>query len=448
MIILDTCILEKVPFDSTSADLLKTIQTSGVDVVAVPDTVMIELTSHRVVPQREKHEKAVQAVENFAKSLPWPATSPKPALDLDRLALHWQKRWEEMVTVIPTSPAALREGIRRESMALPPCRRVEASGGTHKIGGRDAAIWLTAVEYARENPSEPVVFVSANTSDFGDGTSYPYPMDGDVDKLSNFVHLTTFTELISRFATRSNVDEAVALKALTSPESEKAVLRAVRMTLGISRHRPVLPFEVSVCRKSITNHEDIAANDLETFMAHGFRRPPKIRLDSVRDMTAHRIGDHVWCSVTARWFLAGLISGERDGGRETFWSSVVLPAGTTWETRVLFSPTQPGTPLTVLRTWSPQCATPAEFANMPELPSVAEAERVWRTQLDRRGESAAHTSRFVQELLVDVGEVPLSELRGGGLPYTGALARKSAIDRRLRNMMMEHTAPDLDEDED
>ncbi|MFJ6492027.1 PIN domain-containing protein [Streptomyces californicus] len=341
MIILDTCILEKVPFDSTSADLLKTIQTSGVDVVAVPDVVMIELTSHRVVPQREKHEKAVQAVENFAKSLPWPAAWPKPALDLDRLAQHWQKRWEEVVTVIPTSPAALLEGIRRESMALPPCKRVEASGDTHKIGGRDAAIWLTAVEYARENPSEPVIFVSANTSDFGDGTSYPHPMDEDVDKLSNFVHLTTFTELISRFATRSEVDEAVALEALASPESEKAVLRAVRMSLGASRHRAAFPFEVSVSRKGSINGEDIAADDLETFMAHGFRRPPRIRLNSVSDMKAHQIGDHVWCSVTARWFLAGLVSGARDGGRDASWSGVVLPAGTTWETRVLFSPTHP-----------------------------------------------------------------------------------------------------------
>ncbi|MFJ6492028.1 hypothetical protein [Streptomyces californicus] len=80
---------------------------------------------------------------------------------------------------------------------------------------------------------------------------------------------------------------------------------------------------------------------------------------------------------------------------------------------------------------------------------MAEAERVWRTQMDRRGESAAHTARFVQELLLDVGDVPLSELRGdGSLPYTGALARKSAIERRLRNMIMDQTPPDLDEDDE
>ncbi|RWZ77848.1 hypothetical protein EQK42_00520 [Streptomyces albidoflavus] len=439
MIILDTCILEKVPFDSTSADLLKTIQTSGVDVVAVPDIVMIELTSHRVVPQREKHEKAVQAVENFASSLPWPAAkAPRPDLDLDRLALHWQKRWEEVVTVIPTSPATLREGFLRESMALPPCKRVEASGETHKIGGRDAAIWLTAVEYARENPGETVVFVSANTSDFGDGTSYPYPMDADVAKLRNFVHLTTFTELISRFATRSEVTEDAALEALTSPESGNAVFRAVRMSLGLSRNRPVHPFDASISRKGGGNHEDITADDLEVFAAHGFRQAPTVKLDSVRDMKAHQIGGHVWCSATARWILAGLVSGKHvgDHGKRRF----TLPAVTTWETRVLFSPTQPGTPLTVLRTWPPRCPTPAEFASM-EFPEISEAEVELLHELENRV-AMERGSNLVQDLLAEIGDIPLSELRGSGPPYTKALARKAAI-----NLMLQQAQSELDQDE-
>ncbi|MFI9248165.1 hypothetical protein ACIGXF_37675 [Streptomyces sp. NPDC053086] len=49
-----------------------------------------------------------------------------------------------------------------------------------EIGARDAAIWLTAIEYAREHPDEKVYFVSKNTKDFGDGTAYPYPMNEDV----------------------------------------------------------------------------------------------------------------------------------------------------------------------------------------------------------------------------------------------------------------------------
>ncbi|GAB3004540.1 hypothetical protein GCM10023080_082730 [Streptomyces pseudoechinosporeus] len=51
----------------------------------------------------------------------------------------------------------------------------------HDFGGRDAAIWLTAVEYAREHPEETVYFVSRNTKDFGDGTAYPPLMDQDLE---------------------------------------------------------------------------------------------------------------------------------------------------------------------------------------------------------------------------------------------------------------------------
>ncbi|MEV5606401.1 PIN domain-containing protein [Streptomyces sp. NPDC052299] len=442
MIILDTCIFEKFQLESTSTDLLKTIQTSGVDVVAVPDIAMIELTSHRVVPQREKHEKAVAAVENFADTLPWPAVAPKPQLDLDRLADHWQKRFEEVVAVLPTSPEALREGFRRESMALPPCKRVEASGGSHKVGGRDAAIWLTAVEYARDHPDETVVFVSENTADFGHGTPYLYPMDGDVEKLNNFVHLTTFTDLISRFATPDKVAEDVALNALTSAESRKAVLRAVKKSLGFSRLRSVVPFEVTISRKGGGgNPEDIAADDLEAFTAHGFSQEPNLKLDSVRDMKAHRIGNHVWCSVTARWLLSGVVLGKRVPRGQR----VTLPAGTTWETRVLFSPTQEGAPLTVLRAWSPRCPSPAEFAKMPELPPWSEVESDLIDPLDRRV-AMHHGSELVQALVTELGNVPLSELSDGELPYTGALVRRSAIERRLRNWM-HHVLPEPDEDE-
>ncbi|MFD5788591.1 PIN domain-containing protein [Streptomyces sp. NPDC127037] len=445
MIILDTCILEKFALESTSTDLLKTIQTSGVDVVAVPDIVMMELTSHRVVPQREKHEKAVEAVENFAKTLPWPAAAPKPQLDLDRLADHWQKRFEEVVTVLPTSPEVLREGFRRESMALPPCKRVEASGGSHKVGGRDAAIWLTAVEYAREHPDETVVFVSENTTDFGNGTSYLYPMDGDVGKLNNFVHLTTFPELISRFATPDEVAEDVALNALTSAESRKAVLRAVRKSLGFSRLRSVVPFEVAIFRLGGIDPKEIAADNLQSYLAYGFGQEPSLKLDSVRDMKAHRIGNHVWCSVTARWLLSGLVLGKRlprVGGP-------TLRAGTTWETRVLFSPTQEGAPLTVLRAWPPQCPSPAEFAKMPELPPWSEVESDLIDLLDRRA-ATERGSELVQLLLADIADEPLSELSDGELPYTGALARRAAIARRLNtlNHLRAHEAmQELDRDE-
>jgi hypothetical protein len=77
-----------------------------------------------------------------------------------------------------------------------------------KTGGRDAAIWFTAVEYARAHPEEKVYFVSRNTKDFGDGTAYPYPVKGDLDGIADrFVHLTSLDQVVKEFAKPIDVDE-------------------------------------------------------------------------------------------------------------------------------------------------------------------------------------------------------------------------------------------------
>ncbi|MEV6201330.1 hypothetical protein AB0M64_15265 [Streptomyces sp. NPDC051771] len=57
----------------------------------------------------------------------------------------------------PASEAALPETMRREGSGLPPAK-AEKQG---KTGGRDAAIWLSAVAYASNNPEESASFVSS-----------------------------------------------------------------------------------------------------------------------------------------------------------------------------------------------------------------------------------------------------------------------------------------------
>lgn len=406
MIILDTCILENFSLDSISSDLLKTIATSGVDVVAVPDVVMTELVSHRVIPQREKHEKAVDAFQNYATSSPWLVVTQAPDLDLERLTKHWRAKHEEIVQVVDVSASALREAYRRESMHLPPCSRVEVGGRPIKIGGRDAAIWLTAVEYAREHQDETVVFVSANTSDFGTGSPYPYPMNEDVAGLANFVHLTSFTDLISRFATPSEVQDGEAQRVLSTPEAAKVIQREVRMELGVPRRGPgPYSFEVATSRTADMDQAEFDEDDIETVVATGFIRRPQVKLSSVRDIKAHEIAGHVWCSATARWLLSGIVG---KGRLRRF----AFPGAASWETRVLFSPTQSGIPLTVLRTWSPKAATAADFADMPALPSMAEVAEVNARWDGGRGASfpTRETSVFVAKLLSEIGDTPMETM--------------------------------------
>ncbi|MFE7072644.1 PIN domain-containing protein [Streptomyces sp. NPDC057620] len=421
MIILDTCILEKVPFDSTSADLLKTIGASKVDVVAVPEIVMSELVSHRAVPQREKHEKAVEAFKNYKESSPWPVEGRAPALDFGRLDDHWRKQWGEVVSVVETSADALREAFRREAMLLEPCKRVELDKRKYKIGGRDAAIWLTAVEYARNHRDETVIFVSANTNDFGDGSEYPYPMDRDVAGLTNFVHLTTFSDLISRLAVPRQVDDQVAYKALSARTVARFIQLEARMELGFPRRRPGFhPLECTTWRLNPSQDGD-GADTLESIPTQGFVRfpyagdgslsdvrrapSPRVKLSSVRDVKAHEIGGHVWCSATARWLISGLAL-EQQRGRL---SASAVPAATTWETRVLFSPTHPDSPMTVLRSWPPKAATAVDFREMPTLPSFDDAQKYNQRLRDRESSRTARWAgaSFVQQLLNEVGDTPM-----------------------------------------
>ncbi|MGW3381982.1 PIN domain-containing protein [Streptomyces albogriseolus] len=199
MIILDTNILTKSGIDSATTDLVKIIRSSGIERVAVPWVVLEELTAHRAVPYRRKYEAAEAALRSLTEGTPWPIRVPLPQMDLQRFQDEWREKWLDVVDVVPTSEAVLKQALMREANLLPPCKQVTINegGDTAKIGGRDAAIWLTAVEYAREHPDETVYFVSKNTTDFGDGVAFPYPMNEDLTGIEDrFVLLTTWYDVM------------------------------------------------------------------------------------------------------------------------------------------------------------------------------------------------------------------------------------------------------------
>jgi hypothetical protein len=163
-------------------------------------------------------------------------------MDLQRFQDQWRQKWLDVVDVIPTSQHALRQALIREANLLPPCKQVtiNAGGDTQKIGGRDAAIWLTAVEYAREHPDETVYFVSKNTNDFSDGATYPYPMSEDLEGVEDrFVLLTTWYDVVEKFAQRTDdVGEDAMRSILSNPESlsviEDEAIRRMLVAPGLA----------------------------------------------------------------------------------------------------------------------------------------------------------------------------------------------------------------------
>lgn len=138
MIILDANILTKSGIDSATTDLVKIIRTSGVERVVVPWVVLEELTAHRAVPCRRKYEAAGAALRSLKDGTPWPIRVTLPRMDLQR----FQDEWRDVVDVVPTSEAALKQALMQEANLLPLCKRVAINegGDTAKIGGWDAAI--------------------------------------------------------------------------------------------------------------------------------------------------------------------------------------------------------------------------------------------------------------------------------------------------------------------
>ncbi|MEV4048824.1 PIN domain-containing protein [Streptomyces sp. NPDC049744] len=357
MIILDTSILRSFALDSVSTDLLRTIRTSGVDRVGVPWVVLEELTAQRAVPYREHYEKARAALQNLHKAAPWPQGSLVP-LDLESFQEHWRDRYRTIVEVLPTSEEALREGLQREMNVLPPCRFFDGkeNGNPVKIGARDAAIWLTAVEYARTHPDESVYFVSKNTRDFGDGTSFPFPMDEDLKGIKDRFHLlTSLSEVVQQFAESTDVDNEAVASTLMQSGGPSAVAVAARNRIGNRRYSNA--FEVTAV--PLDRHgAAMAAPAPDT--AYGWVSGPTVQLVSFSDTKAHQIGEHVWCTTSVRWRLGGLVFLGEDVpmGR----------AGCNWETRVLISTSQSEAPLTILHTKSPVALTAEDWERLPHPP--------------------------------------------------------------------------------
>lgn len=186
MIILDTNILRGISLKGVSADLIKTIRAAGVQQVAVPWTVMEELAAQQAVRYQGKYDDAHAALEALRKVTPWPLPQARmPDDEVERVRQLWRDVYSALVDVVPVSASVLQEAIFREANLLAPCKVVPVKGQDKqvKVGARDASVWLTAVEYAREHPEETVYFVSQNTNDLGDGSSYEQPMGADLQGL-------------------------------------------------------------------------------------------------------------------------------------------------------------------------------------------------------------------------------------------------------------------------
>ncbi|MDQ1018939.1 PIN domain-containing protein [Streptomyces afghaniensis] len=401
MIILDTSTLRSFALQSSQADLLRTIKVVGGERIGVPWMVMEELAAQQAIKYQELHGRAAQALDALRQSAPWDEVNVQLGnCNAERAREHWRSQWEDLASVIPTSDKALRQALFREANCLAPCR--ESKG--QKIGARDAAIWLSAVEYAAAHPKETVYFVSANTKDFGDGSSYPYPMDEDVARLGDrFVLLTSMDDVTSRFTEPTEVDEALVTGILESEAVSSHISRAADAYLSSRRPRRV------DCTVQVSDGSTFIASTLAWVTN-------RTHLGFVGEVQTYRIGDHEWCSAAVDWHLVGAVHTDPFG---------VVSAAVSWPTVVLFSLDR-GTPRpTVLREGVPRPVS-EDIAATLDLPvldvtdveqglaSVRESLRATLHELE-----PARSADSARRLRVATKRLPRS--------YEGALVRSTVL---------------------
>lgn len=320
MIILDSNILKGTSLRGPEAELIRAIRATRAERVAAPWIVMEELAAQQALAYEKKHDDAVAAIDALSKATPWGQVKAPPKADSEYVRAHWRKRYAAIVDTLPTSPDAYEQAMFREANLLAPCKTVNS--GKHKTGSRDAAIWLTAVQFARQNPTEVVYFVSNNTEDFGDGSSFPAPMDEDLRGIEDrFVLFTSLGDVLMKFATEVDADEA-ELRAFLKDDflNHRVIERAAMAQRNFTATIETAPgvYEDALCSR-------------------WWRRGLRVRFDAVDSISAYEIAGHRWYTATTRWLISGIVH----SGADLYWGHCV------WETRVLLSPTASSKGLTV-----------------------------------------------------------------------------------------------------
>ncbi len=314
--------------------------------------VMEELAAQQAVKYRAKYEAAAQAVEYLSAETPWDLVTSIGPCDEAAVRTHWREAWGAVVEEIETSSDALREAAFREANRLPPCK--ESKGIA--TGSRDAAIWLSAVEYARKHPDETVYFASDNTKDFGDGSDYPALLKKDLEGVEDrFVHWTNLDQVVSHFTEPVATDMEVVAEILRAPEVLKFVPAAAQAGGYLG---PDGSFQ---CRTTLTVGESRVVPALNWF-------PVGTHLSEVESAQMYRVGEQEWCTAVVRWHLAGYVTvsppADMTEGR-AFRAERLVAAGCEWTATVLFRPDANDARLTVLRAGLPQPLADENFGNMP-----------------------------------------------------------------------------------
>ncbi|MFF8036175.1 PIN domain-containing protein [Streptomyces sp. NPDC016626] len=308
---------------------------------------MEEVAAQQALSYAEKHKAAMEAVDDLRKATPWEHVNHPKRWSAEHVRKHWRERYSSITEVLETSHTAYKEALFRETNRIAPCKTV----GDHKTGSRDAAIWLTAVEYAETHEDETVYFVS-NDSDMSEDGQFHSEMQEDIVGMEDRFHLfTSLDDVVTKFATKVEATADDVRELLDTEENRDTVLSATR--------------------KASRRYRMVSGRYLPTAADEGVRRrhsptniwsPTAVALDKVLEVSGHEVGGHHYFTAWVRWLLRDdrMIRGE------------VHERGYAWETRVLLSTAADQT-MTILDFKRPGPVSEEDVPNVPALPEATEA---------------------------------------------------------------------------
>jgi hypothetical protein len=285
LIILDANIIRGTKLGGPEDDLLRTVRLARAERVAVPRIALEEVLAQRVLAYNRAYAAAADGAEQLNIATPWATVKGPDEYAPERVRDHWRNQYAHVAEVLETSIEVHQQALFREANQLAPCKLV----GKDKTGARDAAIWLTAVEYAKQHPDQSVFFVSNNTRDFGKQAGAVPQLAEDIKGMEDrFFLYTSLGDVLARFGRAVKTTEAEVRSQLSHPERLEVLARRARL-LNMKERIESL--------RSLLDKDGPASR---------LSQSARAVLAEVEDPRAYEIGEHTWYTATARWLIADL----------------------------------------------------------------------------------------------------------------------------------------------
>jgi hypothetical protein len=200
MIVLDTNALRSFAHDGPQIAVLRKLSASRSQRLLIPEIVYEEYVAQRQREIDTAVKRLLSAYDDLKRLTPWPGSRPPHMVDSREIAETYHGGGlTASFSVIEASPAAAVEAMSRETWRKAPAKTASEGSGS---GARDALVWLTLLEHARQE-DPPVYFISADKAAFGGSAGLHAVLTEEATRAGvEVILLTKVEELFSALATR------------------------------------------------------------------------------------------------------------------------------------------------------------------------------------------------------------------------------------------------------